>query len=122
MKNLLRREIRIIIPCGDEHIQVNNPTEEIAKQVREMIVNNMTKEKITSSDAMLEFLIKELTNVELPCKLDEFRKMDIGYEAKVMLFNITEILNELYEECNMLIKMAHNTENAKKIDRNMGTK
>ncbi len=122
MKNLLRREIRIIIPCGDEHIQVNNPTEEIAKQVREMIVNNMTKEKITSSDAMLEFLIKELTNVELSCKLDEFRKMDIGYEAKVMLFNITEILNELYEECNMLIKMAHNTENAKKIDRNMGTK
>ncbi len=122
MKNLLRREIRIIIPCGDEHIQVNNPTEEIAKQVREMIVNNMTKEKITSSDAMLEFLIKELTNIELPCKLDEFRKMDIGYEAKVMLFNITEILNELYEECNMLIKMAHNTENAKKIDRNMGTK
>lgn len=120
-QKLFKKSTRVIIPFkedeNDEYIEVKNPKEYTIKKVKERIINRIDGKDDFDNNEILEFLIKELTNVELECSLDELlEREELSFECKSMLYHITDIYHEIQQECLMFIKMDLMAKKSKKIE------
>lgn len=120
LNKLLKGKVRVVIPFKDEDnydfIEIKNPSEKIIKDIKTRIVNRVNGKDDFDNNEMLEFLIKELTNVNLNIKLEELIMQDISHECKMMLFHITEIYNEIQTEVLSIIKMELSSKRVKKLE------
>lgn len=120
LQKLLRKNVRVIIPFKEdeqeEFIEVRNPKPFIVKKVKERLLNRINKKEDFKDEEILEFLIKELTNIELNEPLSELVKKDISFECEIMLYNITEIFHEISQEMMIMMKMDLMEKKTKKLE------
>lgn len=120
LDKLLRKNVRVIIPFKedeqDEFIEIKNPKPYVIKKVKERLINRINgKEKFNDSE-ILEFLINELTNIELNIGLEELLNQEISFECQMMLYHITDIFHEISQEMIMMMKMELTEKKTKKLE------
>lgn len=119
-KKLFKNKTRILIPFkeddNEEYIEIKNPKEYTIKKVKERIINRINKKDNFDNNEILEYLINELTNIELDMPLEKLLKEDLSFECKVMLYHIMDIYNEISQECMMLMKMELTQKKTKKLE------
>lgn len=120
INKLLRKNVRTIIPFkedeNEDYIEIKNPKEYVISKVKERIVNRIDGKDDFKDAEILEFLIKELTNIELNESLDSLLEKDLSMECKVMLFHITEIYHEIAQESMNQMKMQLIEKKTKKLE------
>ncbi|GAA0701274.1 hypothetical protein GCM10008904_07260 [Paraclostridium ghonii] len=108
-----------MIPFKDEEeecfIEIKNPTEDIIKNIKEKIISRINRNEDFDNNDIIEYLIKELTNIKLTMSLQALLTQDISYECKMMLYYITEIYNEIQTEILCMVKMELMTQKLKKL-------
>lgn len=115
MKKLIRNEIRTIIPMGNEKIIVKNPTNDNIKHIQECLLKTVEGgEDFTLSN--IEYLINQLTNIELECSVEELLKKDLSNECKVMLYHINSIYHEIAQEFMLNMKLLLASEKTKSLE------
>lgn len=109
INKLIKSKVRVIIPFKeddlDEFIEIRNPKEYVIKKVKERLINRIEGRDDFDNNEILEYLIKELTNIELNEPLNDLLKKDISFECKMMLFHISEIYNEIQQEMLSMMKL-----------------
>lgn len=119
-QNLLRKNVRVIIPFKEEEveqfIEIKNPKPYTVKVIKERLVKRINGEETFTDGEILEFLIKELTNVELEYSLDELLDQDISFECKMLIYHITEIYHEIFQEMLVMMKLDLTEKKTRKME------
>lgn len=109
LNKLLKNKIRVIIPFKDEdstdYIEIQNPQENVIKHVKERVIKRINGEDDFDNGEILDYLIKELTNVTLEESINDLLLKDLSYECKMLLYHITDIYNEIQSEILCLAKI-----------------
>lgn len=109
LNKLLKNKVRVVIPFKDEDedcfIEIKNPTENLIKTIKKRVINRIDGKEDFDNNDILEYLIKELTNIKLTTGLQDLLTQDMSHECKMMLYHITEIYNEIQTEILCMVKM-----------------
>lgn len=122
MNRLMRRDVRVIIPIKEDEengfIEVQNPKDYVVDYIKNIIVENISNGVTGQGDLkLLEYLIDNLTNIELTSPLEDLLEMEVSYEFKVLLYHIRTILEEINQEVFMMMKMKIEKEKTAKLER-----
>lgn len=119
-QNLLRKNVRVIIPFKEEEveqfIEIKNPKPYTVKVIKERLVKRINGEETFTDGEILEYLIKELTNVELEYSLDELLDQDISFECKMLIYHVTEIYHEIFQEMLVMMKLDLTEKKTRKME------
>lgn len=117
---LFKKNIRVVIPFkneeDDDFIEIKNANEYVIQKIKTKIIDRINGNDDFDNNDILEYLIKELTNVKLNMSLKELLNQDISYECKIMLYHITEIFNEIQEEILCLVKLELMSKKVSKLE------
>lgn len=109
MDGLIKGNVRVVIPFKDselhEFIEIKNPNEYIIKNIKTRVIDRINGKDDFDNSEILEYLIKELTNVKLDKTINELLLEDLSHECKMLLYHITDIYNEMQEEILCVVKM-----------------
>lgn len=110
VSNLLKDEIKAIIPVVkdgvESYIEIKNPTKEVNDKIVKIIEESIENpNKVISDIEIMEMLIEDLTNIELNMSLSELLEMERSYEFEMVLFHISEILVQIENKILMNIKI-----------------
>ena len=120
VQNLLKKEIRAVIPYRDEegneqNIVIKNPSETLKRQTLKDFADGRNEDEI------LGFLFSQLTNIELNLSLEELKTMDLSYELECVFYHMTCILNEIIAtvrmETDLALRMESNKQLADNVDK-----
>lgn len=109
LDKLLKNKVRVIIPFQNEdvtdYIEILNPNEDVIKHIKERVISRINGEDDFSNSDILDYLIKQLTNVKLEMSIDDLLLEDLSHECKMLLYHITDIYNEIQNEILCVAKM-----------------
>lgn len=121
MNRLMRRDVRVIIPVKEDEkdvfVEVLNPKEHVVEYIKGSIVDSISEGMTSDDSRLMEYLIDNLTNIELAMPLEDLLETDLSYECKVLIYHIRNILEEIKQEVFMMMKMKMEKEKTSKLER-----
>ena len=120
MNRLMRRDVRVIIPVKEDEkdtfVEVLNPKEHVIEYIKGIIVDNISEGMTSDDSRLMEYLIDNLTNIELAMPLEDLLETDLSNECKVLIYHIRNILEEIKQEVFMMMKMKMEKEKTNKLE------